>query len=103
MSCNELFKAWPMCSTSVTLGGGIMIVYGCLSAFGWLVKTRAASHFALMRSSNCLGSYWLGKVSVRAGVVSAALIMSNAICRSGQSLKEWASEKRERVQERAPK
>src|SRR6185503_975897 len=56
MSCTVPLRAWPMCSSPVTFGGGRQIVYLGLGLRGSAVKSPAFSQRAYQPASMALGS-----------------------------------------------
>ena len=59
VSCTELVSAWPMCSTPVTLGGGMTMVNLGLSVPFFGVKKPHFSHHSYHRASTSAGWYEL--------------------------------------------
>ena len=58
MSWMVLFSMWPICSTPVTLGGGMTMVYGSRPS-GLLLKSLLSSQYWYHLDSTSLGSYLL--------------------------------------------
>ena len=59
-SCRLLLSAWPMWSSPVTLGSGIMMAYGRRAGSGTAWNSPWASHSAYRCASTRAGSYVLG-------------------------------------------
>src|SRR5947208_7265756 len=63
-SCVTLFRPWPMCSTAVTLGGGMTITYVYLGASTRAVNTARSSQRRYSGRSTACGSYWGGSATL---------------------------------------
>src|SRR6266699_2741101 len=59
-SCVTLLSPWPMCSTAVTLGGGMTITYGGFGESTRAVNTPRSSQRRYSGRSTACGSYWGG-------------------------------------------